>query len=369
MQRAIELAQQGLGVANPNPLVGAVIVKDDVVVGEAYHAGFGGPHAEAGALKLAGDAARGANLYVNWEPCVAYPGKRTSPCSDAIINAGIKRVILGAIDPTPGVNGNGIKQLRDAGIEVVEGVLETECTKLNEIRTKYATSQRPFVLLKMAMTADGKIATTTGDSKWISSQDSLKLAHWLRVRYAAVLVGIGTVNADDPQLTARHVDGRDPVRIVLDPRGEINLDAKILHLESEANTIIATTSMSPEKERKLINATSNVEVWRFAETPTGRVDLDSLLTKLGEAGLDSLFVEGGSGVAASFLEAELIDKIRFVVAPKLIGGAEAPSPMGGAGIAMMADAIKLNDFACEKLGDDIVIEGYPQYNKNEVQHD
>ena len=363
MRRAIELAQHGIGDANPNPLVGAVVVKEGNVLGEAFHAGFGGPHAEAGALKIAGEAAEGADLYVNWEPCVAYPGKRTAPCADAIISSGIKRVILGAVDPTPDVNGKGIEQLRAAGIEVVEGVLETECARLNEIRAKFATTGKPFVLLKMAMTADGKIATRSKDSKWISSEESLKLAHWLRVRYAAVLVGIGTVHADDPQLTARHLEGRDPVRVVLDSRGEINPDAKILHLESAAPTIIATTSMSTDKERKLLKSSSNVEVWRFAETPTGHVNLDQLLAKLGASEIDSLFVEGGAGVAASFLEANLLDKIRFVVAPKLIGGTEALSPIGGHGIEKMAEAVSLRNFSCEMLGDDIVIEGYPDYSK------
>jgi len=361
MRRVLELAQKGIGEVNPNPLVGAVLVKDSEVIAEAHHKRYGSTHAEAMALQLAGDRAHGADLYVNWEPCVNYSGKKTPPCTSAIINSGIKRVILGAVDPTPEVNGSGIAQLRDAGVEVVEGVLQRECQQLNEIRAKYATTGLPFVLLKMAMTADGKIATRTGDGKWISSPDTLKLAHELRVRYAAVLVGIGTVFADDPQLTARHIKGRDPIRIVLDSQGKINPDAKILHLESPSPTVIVTCSMTEQHEAQLKAHSNNIEIWQLPKTPTGQVDLRELLTKLGEREIDSLFIEGGSEVAGAFLDAQLIDKVRFIIGPKLIGGRQAPSPIGGEGIAVMSDAIPLREFSHEMCGPDLVIEGYPDY--------
>lgn len=362
MRRALELAEQGVGRVNPNPLVGAVVVKDGRVIAEAYHAEFGGPHAEALALERAGRAAYGAELYVNWEPCIAYPGKRNPPCVDQIITSGARRVIVATRDPTPQVNGHGIAQLQQAGIEVIEGVLAKEAQQLNEIRTKYATTGLPFVMLKMAMTADGKIATRTGDSRWISSGESLKLSHRLRVRYAAVLVGIGTVLRDNPQLTVRRIPGRDPMRIVLDSKGRIPIQAAILHCQSEAPTVIATCDMSEERARQLKEKCENVEIWRLPMSEEGGVDLLALLKQLGEAHRDSLLIEGGSTVAGAFLHKRLIDKFMIIIAPKILGGQAAPSPVGGAGVERIEQAFRLQDCAFYAVGSDVVYQGYLDYS-------
>lgn len=361
MRRALELAERGVGYVNPNPLVGAVIVKDGQIVGEAYHAEFGGPHAEALAIQQAGSAAQDAELYVNWEPCVSYPGKRNPPCVAEIIRSGIRRVIIATRDPTPEVHGRGIAQLRQAGIAVIEGVLVREAQQLNEIRIKYATTGMPFVLLKMAMTADGKIATRTGDSHWISSGEALTLAHQLRARYAAVLVGIGTVLRDDPQLTVRHSRGRDPMRIVLDSQGRIPLQAALLHVKSAAPTIIATCNMSEEKERQLKSSSQQVAIWRMPADQDGRVDLQSLLKKLAAAQIDSLLIEGGATVAEAFLAERLIDKLMFIIAPKIVGGRAAPTPVGGEGIEKMEQALRLKDCSVDTVGVDVVYQGYLDY--------
>lgn len=363
MRRALALAERGWGRTNPNPLVGAVVVRGDRVVAEAHHERFGGPHAEALALKRAGAQAEGAELYVNWEPCVRYEGKRTPPCVEAILEAGIRRVVVATRDPTPQIDGRGIQQLREAGLEVVEGVLEREAQKLNEIRVKYARTGLPFVTLKYAMTLDGKVATVTGDSRWISSEASRRYAHRLRARYAAVLVGIGTVLHDDPQLTVRRCEGPDPARIVLDSRGRIPPHSKILRVESEAPTVIATVEMSPEHERALkeLDASPPIEIWRLPPGPEGRVDLPALLRRLGERAWDSLLVEGGPTVAASFVEQGLVDKVVAFVAPKLVGGREAPTPLAGRGVARMAEALSLSDVEVRQRGPDVVIEGYLRY--------
>lgn len=361
MRRALELAEGGVGHVNPNPLVGAVLVKEGRIVGEAYHPKFGGPHAEALAIQQAGSAAVGGELYVNWEPCVSYPGKRNPPCVDEIIRSGIRRVIIATRDPTPQVNGRGIARLKQAGIEVIEGVLAKEAQQLNEIRIKYATTDMPFVLLKMAMTADGKIATRTGDSQWISSGEALTLAHQLRARYAAVLVGIGTVLHDDPQLTVRRIRGRDPMRIVLDSQGRIPLQAALLHVKSEAPTIIATCTMPEEKERQLKDSSQHVAIWRMPANQDGQVDLHALLRKLAISQIDSLLIEGGATVAEAFVREHLIDKLMFILAPKIVGGRQAPTPVGGEGIASMEQALRLKDCSVCTLGVDVVYQGYFDY--------
>jgi diaminohydroxyphosphoribosylaminopyrimidine deaminase/5-amino-6-(5-phosphoribosylamino)uracil reductase len=354
MRRALELARRGEGWTNPNPLVGAIIVKEGRIVGEGYHERFGEPHAEVKALEAAGEEAEGAELYVNLEPCVHW-GK-TPPCVERIIASGVKRVIVATRDPNPLVDGKGIATLREAGIEVVEGVLEEEAKKINEPFFKFITTGRPFVLLKLALSLDGKIATRTGDSKWISSERSRELVHRLRNRYAAVLVGINTILKDDPQLTARldNVRTKDPLRIVLDSRGRIPLEAKVLNLESDVPTAVATTEqMSKEKEEALLN--KGTRVWRLGARD-GKVDLEELLKKLGEGGIDSLLVEGGAIVAASFLEAGLVDKITFFIAPKIVGGPGIT--IGGKGVARIAEAWQLKDTSVRMLDRDVVYEGY-----------
>ncbi|MBI3660270.1 bifunctional diaminohydroxyphosphoribosylaminopyrimidine deaminase/5-amino-6-(5-phosphoribosylamino)uracil reductase RibD [Candidatus Acetothermia bacterium] len=375
MRRALKLAAHGRGWVNPNPLVGAVLIKDGKLISEGFHQRYGGPHAEAVVLEKAGSEARGADLYANVEPCVSHPGKRTPPCADQIIQSGVRRVFVAMRDPDTHVNGRGIAQLRAAGIDVQESILAAEAQKLNEISVKYKTTGKPFVLLKMAMSADGKIATRTGHSKYISSPDSLHFAHELRDRYAALLVGIRTVLADDPQLNTRlDRPGHNPVRVILDAHGRLPLEAKLLRMKSSAKTILATTdALSKAKEEALSRL--GIEIWKLptstvgaqhvASPPTQQIDLHALVDRLGKTGLDSLLVEGGSMVAASFLQAKLIDKTTFVIAPLLIGGQSAPSPIGGQGIEKIENSFRLKDISLRALGQDIVYEAYLDYTDPE----
>lgn len=358
MQRALELAERGAGfVYRENPLVGAVVVKENKLIAEGFHQRYGGPHAEVCALEAAGAKAKDADLYVTLEPCAHYD-KKTPPCVDKIISSGVRRVFIAMRDPNPKVNGRGVQKLKEAKIEVMEGILEKQARKLNEIYIKYITTGRPFVLLKMAMSADGKIATRTGDSKWISSEEALKLAHELRNRFMAVVVGINTVLKDDPQLNTRlNRPARDPVRIVLDSKGRTPVEAKVLHLKSAAKTVIATTeAISKDKEAQLQQL--GAEVWKLP-AKEHKVDLQVLMDKLTAEKIDSLLVEGGSTVAASFLKAGLlIDKVLFVIAPKIVGGQIARSPIGGEGIPNVSEAIQLRDVSVRMLGQDVIYEGY-----------
>lgn len=357
MRRALELAERGAGWTSPNPMVGAVIVKDNNILSEGWHEEFGGPHAEFIALQRAGTLARGADLYLNLEPCVAAPGKRNPPCAAEIIRAGIKRVFVALRDPDLRINGKGIEALRRAGIDVIEGLLEQEARKLNEIYLKFKTTGKPFVTLKMAMTADGKIATRTGDSQWISSQRSLEFAHELRHRYRAILVGVGTVLADDPELTARLAKKtRNPIRIVLDSYGRIPPDAEVVRSAHQVRTILATTdAIPPEKESVLQHA--HVEVWKLP-TRGGHVDPQAVIEKLAHEQIDSMLIEGGAEIAWSFLRERLIDKILFVVAPKIVGGRATPGPVGGVGFERLSDAISLREINVSRLGNDILYEAY-----------
>jgi diaminohydroxyphosphoribosylaminopyrimidine deaminase/5-amino-6-(5-phosphoribosylamino)uracil reductase len=354
MRRALELARRGEGYTRPNPLVGAVLVKGGQVIAEGFHARYGGPHAEAVALEQAGDEARGSDLYVNLEPCVHH-GK-TPPCVDRIIAAGIRRVIIAVRDPNPLVNGKGVDKLRAAGIEVVEGVLAEEARKLNEIFFHWITTRRPFVALKLAMSLDGKIATRTGASRWITGPEARKRVHELRRRHAAVLVGIGTVLADDPRLTVREVEGPQPLRIVLDSRGRVPLSARVL--DGEAKTLIATTeAMPPEKETALRE--KGAEVWRLP-VREGKVDLEALLEQLAEEEIDSVLVEGGGEVAWSFLSRGLVQKVYFFYAPLVLGGRDAVPAVGGEGYPSPTVALRLTGLGVETVGEDILVRAYPQ---------
>ncbi len=353
MRIALGLARKGEGETNPNPIVGAVVVKDGHIVGEGDHHSFGGPHAEVFALDEAGDAARGATLYVTLEPC-SHHGK-TPPCTERIIAAKIARVIIACRDPNPLVDGHGIEKMRAAGIEVTEGVLEEEARRANEIFFKFITTGRPFVQLKLAESLDGKIATRTGDAKWISGADSRAEVHRLRRRFAAVLVGVGTVVSDDPRLTVRHVVGRDPLRIVLDGRGRIPLAATLLR--EEGRTIVVTATMAREKEEALLSL--GTEVWRPPGNE-GNIDLSAFLQRLGEENIDSLLVEGGGETAAAFLEASLVDKVAFFIAPILIGGRDAIPTIGGAGAEQVSEALHLKRVEIERIGEDLLVTGYPE---------
>ncbi len=356
MKRALELAKRGWGTTNPNPLVGAVIVKDGEIAAEGYHEAAGRAHAEAAAFGNAAGDVKGGTLFVNLEPC-SHHG-RTPPCACAIIEAGIGRVVVAMEDPNPLVSGRGIGMLRAAGIEVVTGVLEEEARKLNEIFIKYITRKRPFVIMKAAMTLDGKIASVSGDSKWISGESSRRYAHTIRDRVAAIMVGINTVLADNPSLTARPGSsaGNDPVRIVADSRGRLPPDCRVITVESPAGVILATTSLiGSEKEKQL--ADRGVRILKL-DGPGGRVDLVRLMEELHGLELDSVLLEGGGCLNAAALEAGIVDKAMFFIAPKIIGGRDAGTPVEGQGIRLMKDAIALEDVSVSSFDGDILVEGY-----------
>ncbi|GAB6137426.1 bifunctional diaminohydroxyphosphoribosylaminopyrimidine deaminase/5-amino-6-(5-phosphoribosylamino)uracil reductase RibD [Halanaerobaculum tunisiense] len=358
MQQAIELARRATGRTSPNPLVGAVIVKNGEIISQGYHHYAGGAHAEVNALQKAGPTAQGATMYVTLEPCTHH-GK-TPPCTEAIIASGIKRVVIAMKDPNPQVAGEGIKQLQEAGIAVEVGVLAEQARELNEVFIKYITTQQPFVLLKNAVTLDGKIATKTGDSKWITGPESRQLVHNLRDQVDAILVGVGTVLADDPRLTTRLPDreGEDPIRIILDSKLETPCNANVINQESAANTIIATTSQAAREKKELLTQAGA----DIIEVGSSEVDLNLLLDKLGEQEITSLLVEGGSQVNTSFWEAELVDKLYYFIAPKIIGGREAVSVVSGTGVEQIKEGIKLTDKDVSLSGEDILVVGYPEYN-------
>lgn len=356
MERALELAEKGIGYTNPNPLVGAVIVKDGNIIGEGYHEFFGGPHAEINAFKNAAEDVSGATMYVTLEPCSHY-GK-TPPCAEAIVKKGIKKVVVAQKDPNPQVSGRGIKILRDNGIEVITGVLEDRSRSLNEIFLKYITTKLPFCLLKSAMTLDGKTASASGDSKWITNEESREYVHSLRHRLAAIMVGVGTVLQDDPYLNTRlkSGEGRDPVRIIVDSTARIPITANVLSLESKAKTIIATTALAPEEKlAELKKKGAEILIIPLAEN---RVDLKALMKTLGERGIDSVLLEGGSELNFSAIEADIVDKINIFIAPKLIGGSKAKTPVGGAGRQLMKEAVNLYSTKTYTFGDNVMIEGY-----------
>ena len=354
MRLALELAELGVGDVAPNPLVGAVVVRDGRAVGRGYHRGFGGPHAEVFALDEAGDDALAATLYVTLEPC-SHQGK-TPPCTDRIIAAEVARVVVAVRDPNPQVDGQGISALRAAGIEVDEGEGANEARRQNEVFFKYMQTGRPFVHLKLATSLDGRIAARTGDAKWISGEASRVAAHRLRRRHSAILVGIGTVLADDPELTVRHVIGRDPVPVVLDRSGRISPDARLF---ARPQHPIIVTGEIPQATEEALTAVGG-RVWRMpAHAGGGGFDLEALCARLAEEGIDSLLVEGGGETAASFIESGLVDKVSFFVAPILIGGRNAVPAIGGVGVDRISEAWRLKDLTVERLGDDLCVTGYP----------
>ena len=356
MKRALELAIQGSGYTNPNPLVGAVIVKNDRIIGEGFHKHYGSHHAEINAFLNAREDVTGATMYVTLEPCSHY-GK-TPPCAQAIVDKGIKKVIIGMRDPNPLVSGKGIEILKDSGIEVVTGVLEDEGMKLNEIFLKYITTKLPFVIMKTAMTLDGKIATRINASKWVTGEFSRKYVHELRHRVAGIMVGIGTVLADDPSLTTRFEDGigNDPIRIIVDSSAKISMEAKVLNLESSAKTIIAVTEKADNIKLKLLEEKGAVII--VIPSKNGRVDLKLLMKELGERNIDSILLEGGSELNYSSLEEGIIDKVYSFIAPKIIGGNTAKTPVGGYGKAFMEEAFELEDINIHRFGEDIMVEAY-----------
>ena len=353
MRLAIEIAKKGAGKVNPNPMVGAVIVKDERVIGQGYHKYYGGNHAEVNAFENLSDNPEGATIYVTLEPCSHY-GK-TPPCVDKIIANKISKVVVGTLDPNPLVEGRGIKALKEAGIEVITGVLEEECKKLNEVFMKYILCKRPFVVLKTAMTLDGKIATESGESKWITSDKSRQEVHKLRNKLSAIMVGVNTVIKDNPELTCRLEGGKNPVRIIVDSKLRIPLGSNVV-VDNLAQTIVATTEVA-DKDKILVLEKLGVKVL-IINSKNERVDLKSLMIELGKRDIDGILLEGGATLSFSALEENIVDKIQVYIAPKIIGGEKSKTSIGGKGIEKLSDAIMLNNMTVKSVGTDLLIEAY-----------
>ena len=378
MHRAIALAKKGAGFVNPNPMVGCVVVKDNEIITEGYHEYYGGFHAERNALTNCNSDCNGATLYVTLEPCCYY-GK-TPPCTEIIIEKGIKKVVVGLLDPNPLVAGKGIKILEDAGIEVVTGVEVDKIKELNKVFLKYIKTKRPYVLLKTAMTLDGKIASYTGDSKWITNEKSRQLVHKLRSEMMGIVAGIGTIKADDPMLNCR-IEGQQstdnsqqslttkvhqPIRIIVDTKASISLDSNIVKTANEYRTILAVSnqqsaiscqqSANGQQSKFEMLKSLNVEIL-YCDEKDGHVDINDLMIKLGQKGIDSLLLEGGATLNAAFLQAGCVDEVYAFIAPKIIGGEHSKSPVGGQGIELMKDAIMLKDIKIETFDNDILIKG------------
>ncbi|MDD5225073.1 MAG: bifunctional diaminohydroxyphosphoribosylaminopyrimidine deaminase/5-amino-6-(5-phosphoribosylamino)uracil reductase RibD [bacterium] len=359
MDLALRLARKADGMTNPNPRVGAVVVKSGRIVGKGYHRRAGTPHAEIHALREAGKLARGATLFVTLEPCDHHG--RTGPCTEAVKAAGIRRVVAGMRDPNPLVSGKGLARLRRQGVRVESGLQEKTCRDLNEDYVKFITTGLPFVTFKAAASLDGRVATGTGESRWISGEASRRLVHRLRAKSDAILAGIGTVRKDDPELTARpdRKTGKNPLRVVMDSRLGIPLNARMLRSPLPAPTLIATTKKSSPKKREILRR-RGVEVLVLPENK-GKVDPRALLRALGKRGVMSLLLEGGPELASAFLQAGLIDKLMIFLAPKLIGGKLAPGILAGVGITRLKSAIPVRDRKIQKVGEDLLITAYPVY--------
>jgi len=356
MCRALALASRALGRTSPNPVVGAVIVKDGRIIGEGYHVAAGTPHAEVHALRAAGEEAAGSTLYVTLEPCSHFG--RTPPCADAVIAAGIKRVVVAVADPNPQVSGRGIIKLAQAGIEVEVGILQREASRLNEIFFKYIRTQLPFVALKTAMTLDGKIASVSGDSRWITGEKARLKVHQMRDIYDSIMVGIGTVLKDDPQLNTRlpGLVGHDPVRVIIDPHLDIPVTSKIATTSRHQRSLVFCKDDSDHhRQQQLLSM--GMEICPIAGQGD-LIPLDQVLVVLGEMGLCSVLVEGGGEINASLLDSDLIDKVYWFIAPKMVGGKQAPSPIGGLGIPLMKDARALVSMEIDQIGEDFLITGY-----------
>ncbi len=349
MLRAIELARKGEGYTNPNPLVGAVIVKDGRIIGEGYHEKYGELHAERNAVASLKESAEEATIYVTLEPCCHY-GK-TPPCTEAIIENKISKVVIGSRDPNPLVAGKGADILRKAGIEVVEDFMREECDQLNPVFFHYISTRRPYVVMKYAMTADGKIATKTGASKWITGEASRQEVMKMRHRYSGIMVGIGTVLADDPTLNARIPGGKDPVRIICDSHLRIPLDSNICRTAKEQKTIVAYASGNPEKIRELEK--QQITCVKMGET---RIDLNLLMKYLGEKEkIDSILLEGGGTLNESALEAGIVKEVYAFIAPKIFGGGEAKSPVEGVGVDTPDNCYRFKVKETKITGEDLMI--------------
>lgn len=352
MRLALELAERGRGWTSPNPMVGAVVVKDGRIIGRGWHQRCGGPHAERAALAACTEDPRGGELYVTLEPCCHHG--RQPPCTDAILAAGIRRVVVGSGDPNPLVAGKGIAALRERGVEVVEHMLGEECSRLNEIFFHYIQTGRPFVILKYAMTLDGKTAAYTGASKWITGEEARRHVHGQRHRCAAILVGVGTVLADDPLLTCRLPGGKNPVRIICDSRLRTPLTAQVVATAWETPTLLATCCADPERRLAYERAGCRVVTAAGAD---GHVDLPQLMEQLGREGLDSVLIEGGGALGWAALDSGVVQRVQAYIAPKLLGGRDAKTPVEGRGVPDPSGAFQLGGATITRLGGDFLIEG------------
>lgn len=357
MMKVLHLAEKGRGRTSPNPMVGAILIRDEMIAGEGYHQKAGTPHAEILAIQKAGERAKGSTLYINLEPCIHYG--RTPPCVPAILQAGIRRVVIGMEDPNPLVQGKGIKALKEAGLQVEVGVLEKECQRLNESFSKYILKREPFVILKIAATLDGRIATRTGESQWITGEESRRFVHRLRDQVDGVVVGIGTIMKDDPLLTTRLPGGRDPFRIILDSELRIPENARVFGSNPE-RVILATTQRAPKE--KLERLEQKVGRILICDSRKGKVDLKILLSKLGEMEITSLLVEGGSQVNGAFFDERLMDKVFLFLSPKWFGDPLALGIFSGKGVEELQKVLPLKEITLRKIGEDLLVEGYPEKN-------
>jgi len=350
---AIELAKKGIGKVSPNPLVGCVIIKDERIIGAGYHEKFGGNHAEINAINSARENLEGAALYINLEPC-SHQGK-TPPCVDKIIERKIKRVVVGTLDMNRLVSGAGVKKLKAAGIEVKVGLLEKECLELNKFFFKYITKKIPYVTLKVAQTVDGKIADMTGNSKWISSASSRRYVHTLRAKYDAVLIGSGTVRADDPSLTVRLTEGRNPKRIILDSNLDLTSDYKIIKNNLDKNLIVVTSKKSIKKKRRIKKLNSSGAKVLFArENKNGMINLKSAMLELAKHEVASVLVEGGSEIYTSFVRENLFDNIVLFISPKILG--PGIPFVNSFGKGTLKNALKIKFDNVETIDEDLLVE-------------
>ena len=352
MRLALDLAAKGRGWTNPNPMVGAVIVKDGRVIGEGYHHRCGGLHAEREAFANCTESPAGATLYVTLEPCCHHG--RQPPCTDAILEAGIRRVVVGSWDPNPLVAGKGLAFLRAHGVEVEIGVLQAECDALNDVFFHYIRTKRPYVVMKYAMTLDGKIATRTGASRWITGEEARQQVHRDRHRYAAIMAGVGTVLTDDPLLTCRMEGGRNPVRVICDTHLRTPLDSQLVRSARKVPTILAVGEAAPAQATPYRDA--GCQVWTLPERD-GHVDLSVLMERLGATEIDSVLLEGGGTLNWAALESGIVQRVQAYIAPKLFGGKDAKSPVAGLGVELPAQAVKLKNTTVTQIGEDFLLEG------------
>lgn len=360
MRRALELAEKGRGRTSPNPMVGAVLVKNGRVVGEGCHRKAGMPHAEIEALRRAGKNARGADLYVNLEPCCHF-GK-TPPCTEAILSAGVRKVIVGMRDPNRLVSGKGFRQLKKNGVQVVTGPLRKECERLNEVFIKFIQTGNPFVVLKTAISLDGKIATSSGESQWITGVKAREKVHQVRNEMDAIVAGARTIVKDDPFLTTRlgkkSAVVKHPVRVILDNEFLVPLKSNVFKNADTQRVLYATGKNLPASRRKQLMR-RGIEILILKENK-GKVDLQHLMRTLGDQDISSVLIEGGGEVNASALSAGIVDKVMVFIAPILIGGKGAPGPLGGKGVRHLKDAFKIKNMTVNQIGNDFLLEGYVQ---------